>query len=111
MKFYHLALILFLFGGANPLEADVDQPEKNIDAIEYKEIKERCYSFIYTIYRNLHIWQWPDAFIKEILQSNLRDYLITDLNTPESRELFAKYEGLDWNIREMINMHLSDQEC
>jgi hypothetical protein len=48
--------------------------------------------------------------VKHILKTNLEDYLIGYLNTPESRKLHLKYEAVDWNIHEMMEMHLSVDE-
>jgi hypothetical protein len=78
--------------------------EGQVGAAAY-DIKEECYHFIYSIYRNLAIWEWPDSMVKHILKTNLENYLIEYLNTPESHQLYLKYEAVDWNIHEMMKIH------
>ena len=78
--------------------------------LHYRGIEKECYHFIYNVYRNLPIWEWPDSMVKHILKTHLEDYLIEHLNTPESRKLHLKYEAADWNIHAMMEVHLSANE-
>jgi len=110
MKFVGFILILLFFISANPVNSCANQAGKKYDAIEYKDIKEECYRLIRHVHQNLHILEWSDSFVKDILKEQLEDYLMAYLNTPESLHLCAKYEAVDWNIHEMMKMHLNDKE-
>ena len=84
--------------------------ENKFDVFVYREIKDECYHFVYNIHRNLQIWKWPDSLVKDTLKIGLEDYLTKHLNTPESRTLYLKYEAMDWNIHEMVKIHLSCED-
>ena len=88
------------------LDAFLDRESQPIDIVAYADIKNECYHFIYSVHRNLHILEWPDHMVKYILKTSLEDYLVGYLNTPESRKLHLKYEAVDWDIQEMMQMHL-----
>jgi hypothetical protein len=105
-----LLALISVFISAEHLNAYPDRESPPVESKAYGDIEEECYHFIYSVYRNLHIWEWPDSMIKHILKTNLEDYLIGYLNTPESRKLHQKYEAVDWNIHEMMEMHLSVDE-
>jgi hypothetical protein len=102
--------IIPIFLSVGHLNAFLDRESQPVDVVAYDDVKKECYHFIYSIHRNLHIWEWPDSMVKYILKTNLEDYLIGYLNTPESRKLHLKYEAVDWGIHEMMNMHLSVAE-
>lgn len=108
--FVNLVLTLLFFISASYVDACGDQPAEKHNAIAYKEVKEECYRLIRNVHQNLHIWEWPNSFVRDILKESLEDYLMVYLNTPESRQLFAKYEAVDWNIHEMMKMHLEDKD-
>ncbi len=100
-------VIITSFIPVGHLSAFLDHESQPVDVIAYGDIKKECYHFIHNVYRNLHIWEWPDSMVKQILKTNLEDYLIGYMNTPESCKLHLKYEAVDWNILEMMEMHLS----
>lgn len=104
-----LAIIL-AFISVGHLSAFLDHENQPVAVVAYDDIKKECYHFIYSVHRNLHIWEWPDSMVKHILKTNLEDYLVGFLNTPESRTLYLKYQAVDWNIHEMMEMHLSVDE-
>ena len=104
--FGFLTIVLF----AGHLNASVNLPSQPIDIAAYGDIKRECDHFLYGIHRNLPIWDWPEPMIKQILKTNLEEYLLGYLNTPESRMLYLKYETVDWNIQEMMRIYLSGEK-
>ena len=102
--------IIPIFLSVGHLNAFLDRESQPVDVVAYDDVKKECYHFIYSVYRNLHILEWPDSMVKHILKTNLEEYLVGYLNTPESCKLHLKYEEVDWNIHEMMKMHLSVNE-
>lgn len=74
------------------------------DLAQYAELEEDCHRVVYNIHRNLPILEWPDSLTREILEIYVEEYLI-ELNTPEARKLRAEYEGVNWNIGKMVELH------
>ena len=104
--------LAIIFVSVGHLSAFSDYDDRPVDFVAYSDIKKECYHLIYSVHRNLHIWEWPDSMVKNILKMNLEDYLVGCLDTPESRRLHLEYEAVDWNIDEMMRIHLSiDEYC
>ena len=105
-----LATTIPVFVLVGQLNAFSDRDSQSVDVVAYGDIKQECYHFIDSVHRNLHIWEWSDSMVKNLLKTHLEDYLVGHLNTPESHRLHLKYETVDWDIHEMIKMHLSVDE-
>ena len=101
--------ILFVLGSVNALEELDDQmvneTSQMVNETTYSELKEECYRVVYFFYRNLSILPWSDP--KQVMKDYLDGYLTVDLKTPESQRLYKKYEDLNWDIHEMMKLHLS----
>ena len=77
------------------------------DRLAYRELKADCEHVVYTIHRNLHIYPWSDATIKELLKNHFEDYLL-EVDTPEARQLLSQYQTMDWDVQKMMEFHWSE---
>lgn len=82
----------------------VDSDDQKIDLVEYRNLEWDCYCVIYNIHRNIPILEWSDSFTREIIVTYVGGLLI-DLGTPASRKLYAEYEAMNWEIKEMMEFH------
>jgi hypothetical protein len=106
MKSVNLILSLIFFISANKVNACVNKVDEQCNEIDFEDVKEDCCRLIRNVHQYVHIWEWPDSFVKDMLKEGLENYLMVELNTPESCQLYAKYEAVDWNIYEMMKIHL-----
>ncbi|MDE3055154.1 MAG: hypothetical protein KGI80_00435 [Verrucomicrobiota bacterium] len=110
MHLVKFILVVHVFVAWWSLYALECQDNLAIDVVAYDGIKKECDRVVYFYYRNLHILEWPDSVIKELLKIQLEPYLIEDLNTTESHKLYQKYEEVDWNVHEMMKINMSNDQ-